>query len=204
MMTDPRDEAVQATCLVKAVPRFGDLPTHASGQRMLLAGNGLFVQMKTPWLDCTTRVAEVGMHLPYGSLDETIAFAFGVIPVGLLERFLKEARLELPNETAGALIFNVRTGGLRLAMHEAVAAGPGHVSYRIEELPDDELLAVDLHSHGRLPAFWSAEDDRDDQGVRVCGVFGNLDRARPTARFRLVLNGLFKDLAHPWQGTGDA
>ena len=24
--------------------------------------------------------------------------------------------------------------------------------------------------------------DIDDNGVRVCGVFGNLDRARPTAR----------------------
>jgi len=202
-MTDPRDAAVQATCPVRAVPRFGDLPVHASGQRMLLAGNGLFVHMKTPWLDCTTRVAEVGMRLPFGPLDEAITFAFGVIPVGLLERFLEEARLALPNETAGALIFNVRTGGLRLAMHEAVVAGPGHVSYRIEDLTDDELLAVDLHSHGRLPAFWSAEDDRDDQGVRVCGVFGNLDRARPTARFRLVLNGLFKDLAHPWQVAGN-
>lgn len=203
-MTDPRDAAVQATCPVRAVPRYGDLPVHASGQRMLLAGNGLFVQMKTPWLDCTMRVAEVGMRLPFGPLDDTIAFAFGVIPMGLLERFIAEARSALPNETAGALMFNVRTGGLRLAMHAAVAAGPGHVSYRIEELPDDELLAVDLHSHGRLPAFWSAEDDRDDQGVRVCGVFGNLDRERPTARFRLVLNGLFKDLVQPWQVAGDA
>jgi PRTRC genetic system protein A len=203
-MTDPRDAAVQATCPVRSVPRYGELPAHASGQRMLLAGNGLFVQMKTPWLDCTMRVAEVGMRLPFGPLEETIAFAFGVIPVGLLERFIAEARSALPNETAGALMFNVRTGGLRLAMHEAVAAGPGHVSYRTDELPDDELLAVDLHSHGRLPAFWSAEDDRDDQGVRVCGVFGNLDRERPTARFRLVLNGLFKDLAHPWQVAGDA
>lgn len=202
-MTDIRDAAIQASCPVRAVPRFGDLPSHGSGQRMLLARNGLFVQMKTPWLDCTMRVAEVDMRLPFGTLDETIAFAFGVIPVGLLERFIREARVALPDETAGALIFNVRTGGLRLAMHESVAAGPGRVIYRIAELPDDELLAVDLHSHGRVPAFWSADDDRDDQGVRVCGVFGNLDQARPTARFRLVLNGMFKDLAHPWQGAGN-
>lgn len=203
MTTDPRDAAIQATCPVMAMPRFGSLPVHASGQRMLLAGNGLFVQMRTPWLNCTTRVADVGMHLPFGPLDETITFAFGVIPVGLLERFIEAARLALPNETAGALIFNVRTRGLRLVMHEAVAAGPGHVSYRIEDLSDDELLAVDLHSHGRLHAFWSAEDDRDDQGIRVCGVFGNLDQPRPSARFRLVLNGLFKVLPHPWQADSD-
>jgi PRTRC genetic system protein A len=83
-------------------------------------------------------------------------------------------------------------------MHEAIEVGPGHVRYRIEELAADELVAIDLHSHGRLGAFWSGEDDRDDQGVRVCGVFGNLDRERPTARFRLALNGLFRELPHPW------
>ncbi len=33
------------------MPQFGALAAHASGQRMLLARNGLFVQMKTPWLE---------------------------------------------------------------------------------------------------------------------------------------------------------
>ena len=60
--------------------------------------------------------------------------------------------------------------------------------------PRAETLAVDLHSHGRAPAFWSADDDADDNGVRVCGVFGHLDRAQPTAKFRLVLNGHFVTL----------
>lgn len=60
----------------------------------------------------------------------------------------------------------------------------------------------DLHSHGLHGAFWSAEDDRDDNGVRVCGVFGNLDRAMPTARFRLVLNGHFVTLPNPWNSEG--
>ena len=67
MTADPRDVAIRVSCPVVAVPRFGALEPHASGQRMLLARNGLFVQMKTPWLDCTTRVAEVGMYLPYGA-----------------------------------------------------------------------------------------------------------------------------------------
>lgn len=198
MTINPRDAAIAISCPVVAMPRFGTLAPHASGQRMLLARNGLFVQMRTPWLDCTTRVAEVGMHLPYGAAAEAITFAFGVIPLGLLEQFSVAARKAMPNEAAGALVYDVRTGALRLTMHEAIEVGPGHVRYRIEALADDELLAIDLHSHGRLEAFWSHEDDRDDQGVRVCGVFGNLDRERPTARFRLVLNGMFRELPHPW------
>lgn len=198
MTTDPRDGAIGASCPVVAMPQFGALAAHASGQRMLLARNGLFVQMKTPWLDCTTRVAEVGMHLPYGVATEAIRFAFGVIPLGLLEQFITAARKAMPNEAAGALIYDTRVGALRLTMHESIEVGPGHVRYRIEDLADHELVAIDLHSHGRLGAFWSHEDDRDDQGVRVCGVFGNLDRERPTAKFRLALNGLFRELPHPW------
>ncbi len=61
-------------------------------------------------------------------------------------------------------------------------------------------MAVDLHTHGRAPAFWSGEDDRDDQGIKVAGVFGLLDRPRPSARVRLVIKGLYPPLdRHPWR-----
>jgi PRTRC genetic system protein A len=180
MTTDPRDAAIGVSCPVVAVPRFGALEPHASGQRMLLARNGLFVQMKTPWLDCTTRVAEIGMHLPYGAAAEAIAFAFGVIPLGLLERFIAAARRDDAQRGGWRAGLRRAQRCLRLAMHEAIEVRPGR------EVPDRRvgrrrLVAIDLHSHGRLAAFWSGEDDRDDQGVRVCGVFGNLDRERPTA-----------------------
>ena len=68
-------------------------------------------------------------------------------------------------------------------------------------MASDETVAVDLHTHGRGPAFWSADDDRDDQGIKVAGVFGLLDQPAPVACFRLVINGLYKSLPHhPWQG----
>lgn len=198
MTTDLRDRAIQATCPVVAMPLFGELDTQPQGQRMLLGSNGLFVQMRTPWLECTTRVGDVEMRLPFGEVREAIRFSFGSIPRALLDAFIERARAALPNEVAGALIYDADCGSLRLSMHEALEAGPGHVRYRIEAMGEHEVLAIDLHSHGRLRAFWSGEDNRDDQGVRVCGVFGNLDQERPSARFRLVVNGLFRDLPHPW------
>ena len=59
-------------------------------------------------------------------------------------------------------------------------------------LARDESIAVDLHTHGCLPAFWSATDDVDDRSVKVAGVFGNLNREQPSAAFRLVLNGMYQ------------
>lgn len=39
--------------------------------------------------------------------------------------------------------------------------------------------------------------------MKVAGVFGNLDQARPSAAFRLVINGVYKRLPHPWETRVD-
>jgi PRTRC genetic system protein A len=201
---DFRDAALAASCPVVGAPRFGSLEPLAQGQRMVLANDGMYLQFRGPWLSCTTRVAaiEPGLRLPYGAMAATIEFAFGSIPLALLEEFIERGRAALPHEAAGALVYDAASGKLTLRMHEALDAGSGHIHYRMAPLAEDEALAVDLHTHGCLGAFWSPADNRDDLGIRVCGVFGNLDRERVSARFRLALNGLYLDLPHPWTDAG--
>lgn len=203
MTIDPRDAALAASCPVVAAPRFGQLEPLAEGQRMVLASDGVYLQFRGPWLSCTTRVGpiEPGLRLPYGAVVPNIGFAFGSIPLALLDEFIERGRTALPHEAAGALFYDTVSGKLALRMHEALDAGSGHIHYRMAPLADHEALAVDLHTHGCLGAFWSPTDDRDDLGIRVCGVFGNLDQERVSARFRLALNGLYRDLPHPWEGT---
>lgn len=202
-MIDPRDVALQKTCPILAAPRFGALPEMKNGQRVVVAANGVFVQMKLDWLDCILRLADVAPAppLPYGTVQERIAFAFGVIPVRLLEAFIEAGRARLPNEAAGGLIYSRRTGGLRLQMYDALQTSPDGIDYRMPKLEEDESIAIDLHTHGRSPAFWSPTDNRDDRGVKIAGVFGHLHQARPSAAFRLVVNGYYQSLRHPWEAA---
>ena len=72
------------------------LDPQPQGQRMLLGSNGLFVQMRTPWLECTTRVGDVDMRLPFGEVREAIRFTFGGIPRALLDAFIEHARAGVP------------------------------------------------------------------------------------------------------------
>lgn len=197
---DARDAALQATCPVVIAPRFGALPDMDLGQRLIVAANGLFVQVKLDWLDCLQCLTPQGIELPlpYGSVQESLRFAFGVLPIRLIEQFIEAGRRALPNEAAGALVYSRATGRLRLALCTAVQSSPTRIAYRLPAMAADETVAVDLHTHGRLPAFWSSEDDRDDQGIKVCGVFGRLHEAEPDACFRLVINGRFRPLPHPW------
>jgi len=200
---DARDAALQASCPVLAAPRFGELPPMGNGQRLLIAANGVFVQVRLDWLDCIQRLAPaLELPLPYGQVQERMVFGFGRLPIGLIEQFVALARQRLPDETAGALVYSRASGALRLVVHPPVSASPGHITYGLPPLAEGETLAVDLHTHGRLPAFWSPTDDRDDTGIKIAGVFGDLHRDRPSAAFRLVLNGRFRALPHPWQAAG--
>ena len=202
-MSDPRDEALQRACPVMAAPLFGVLPAMDNGQRVIVASNGVFVQVKRDWLDCVERLGAIdaALPLPYGRMTSSVCFTFGTIPIALLDAFIAAGRAGLPNEIAGGLIYSPQRTTLRLAIHEPLHSTAHGIEYRMPSLARDESIAVDLHTHGRLPAFWSGTDDVDDRSVKVAGVFGNLDRERPSAAFRLVLNGMYRPLAHPWQAA---
>ncbi len=204
-MIDARDAALQQSCPVIAAPMFGALPPMAHGQRIVLAKNGVFIQVKRAWLDSLQQVGVLDprLPLPYGEIAPVTAFSFGVIPVTLLQAFIDAGRAALPNEIAGGLIYTQRTGMLRLALYEPIEHSPDGIAYRMPDLLRDEAVAVDLHTHGRHAAFFSTTDDEDDRCVKVAGVFGNLDQARPSAAFRLVINGLYKRLPHPWETRRD-
>ena len=48
------------------------------------------------------------------------------------------------------------TGRLRLEFCDAEWSSPVRIDYRRPPMARDETVAVDLHTHGRGPAFWSA------------------------------------------------
>jgi hypothetical protein len=50
-------------------------------------------------------------------------------------------------------------------------------------------VVLTVHSHGRLPAFFSATDDRDDGGLSFQAVLGDLFSPTPVLRFRICLFG---------------
>lgn len=202
-MIDPRDTALQRSCPTLAAPRFGTLPDMPNGQRVIVAANGVFVQVRLDWLDCILCITDIAPvpPLPYGAIQEHIEFTFGVIPVSLLEAFIEAGRSGLPNEVAGGLIYSRSTGGLRLQVYDVLRTSPNGVEYRMPSLEMDESIAIDLHTHGHDRAFWSPTDNRDDRGVKVAGVFGNLDQGKPSAAFRLAVNGYYKVLRHPWEAT---
>ena len=81
--------------------------------------------------------------------------------------------------------------GYRLVL-PAQAVGPVQVVYR----PLDHIV-LEIHSHHRYPARFSATDDADEQRLCLYGVLGRLDRARPEVALRVGAYGHF--LPVPWE-----
>lgn len=199
-MTDLRDAALLAACPVIAMPKYGPLPPMASSLRLVVAANGLFLQVRLPWIECIEPCGAIDprLPLPYGELAPRLSLAFGVIPSELLRKFVALSRRALPAETAAAIIYCARTGELRLEQCETITADSMHIVYRPPTLATTEQTVIDLHSHGDAPAFFSPQDDADDRSIKICGVFGRVRSRHPEARFRLSINGMFVDLCDRW------
>ncbi len=50
-------------------------------------------------------------------------------------------------------------------------------------------VICDLHSHGRMPPFWSDTDNKDELGARLYAVIGRVDTVKPEIQMRVGVYG---------------
>lgn len=194
---DKRDVALQSVMPTVMVPRYSEHKRMTSvGKRILIASNGVWLEMNTAWLYACVQVAPaLTVTVPYGHAERTIEFKFGKMPKVMVEQFIAYARTRSPNECAAWIVWNERNNAWHLRVLEETSVGRGHVNVNLPILEEGEHLIIDIHSHGELTAFFSSTDNKDDFGaVQVSGVVGNLNNEEVTTVFRLCLGELLLPL----------
>ncbi len=182
------------------VPRFEPLPLlQEKCSRLLMAADGLWIETKTAWGTFIKRIFESSRPLPYGSVKKRVELLTGPIPMRLLERFVTQANESGQEglETAAWIVWSPRQGWEYLELDILRQTG-GSVQFRWPDLAPESFLVLDMHSHGRGPAFFSKTDDGSDQGTAHFSlVVGHCRAGRPLAEldtaFRLCLSGFFFD-----------
>jgi PRTRC genetic system protein A len=177
------------------VARGGAPPPSGLAYDYVLAGDGLFVHARSRLLHVRARVAPCMVRglpplytaciLPQGRLPLAIwdAIVDAVLDARASEREVLLAVVHRP--TSGyELVRPLQVGGATRVLYQ--------------RQPDTIL---ELHSHGRLPARFSATDDLDEQRLSLFGVVGRLDRPRPEVRLRAGAYGYFLPL--PWDSVFD-
>lgn len=192
-----KDAILQDLTPLVPVPRFEALApdTRGDGHRFLAAGDGLWVEIETPWLHVRQPIAVSAIGLPFGTVEQLVRFKCGALPKVLLEEFVRQAREASPRETAAIITWKPETREFAL-IAVALDAGTAHVHYERPRLAKGVHLVADLHSHGRFPARFSGQDDEDDFGeVKLAVVVGECDTDNPSIAVRLCALGLFIPLA---------
>ncbi|ANE57897.1 MULTISPECIES: PRTRC system protein A [Methylomonas] len=194
-LTDPRDRILFGETPTYMQPLFGEkLPAPELGKhRFVIGQEGVVLEAINEVFEVRLPVAQSIIKLPYGVLGaQGVRLRHGAMPFRLLEIIEQKATSACPDEWAGWVVWDVLHQGYALIEPEILSVGPGHVSYR-NELPEGSAIVLDVHTHGRMPAFFSGVDDVSDRhGFYVAGVIGHCHDRKNYAT-RMNVNGHFFD-----------
>ena len=187
------DLALMATTPVEMVPLLGQFePIDRIGHRFLAAKDGLWLEARRAWGRVVWPLAhqDPAVRMPFGQLAPDVELAFE-LPKNLIGKFVQDARAAHPAEVGAVVIWNSRCRTVRYHLCETVEAGVGHLRQRWPELSADEAICMDLHSHGPIPAYFSAEDRKDTGSEMVVAVVvGKVDLEEPEVVVSLFACGV--------------
>ena len=152
------------------------------GYDYVLGSGGVYVQSQSGQLTARVLVAP-GAVRGLAPVAEKVELTHGPIPASLFELGLRWFQ-DAPDTER---FFAVRWDGDAYRLVVPPQAG---TATRLAYQPPAGVVA-EFHSHGGSRAFFSATDDRDEQGFRVYGVVGRLDTPLPELRLRVGVYGHF-------------
>ena len=152
------------------------------GYDYVLGSGGVYVQSQGANLTARVMVAP-GAVRGLAPVAEKVQLTHGPIPASLFEVGLRWFQ-DAPDTER---FFAVRWDGEGYRLVVPPQAG---TATRLAYQPPAGVVA-EFHSHGGSRAFFSATDDRDEQGFRIYGVVGRLDAPLPELRLRVGVYGHF-------------
>lgn len=175
-----------------------------NGQRLVMAANGLFLEIRRDWLYAIRHCgfAHPTLQTPFGTASEVTELCGGPIPSSLVSDFLMVASRVCPMEVGGIITYDTASKEWRLRVSHSLSASPVHLRYELPDLGPTEHRVVDIHSHGSDKAFLSPTDRQDMRGTTaVVMVAGKVDTATPQVLAFLCLQGML--IAIPWTHHSD-
>ena len=150
-----------------------------------LGSGGLYVQSESAHLTARIPVAPAEVR-GLAPVTEKLELAHGPIPAHVFELGLAWLLAAPGTERFFAI-------GWDQGAYRPVVPPQSGTSASLTYRPPTGVIA-EFHSHGTHRAFFSATDDRDEQGFRIYGVVGSLDTPEPELTLRVGIYGHFAPL----------
>lgn len=129
--------------------------------------------------------------------DGTVEFELTAakIPWSLVEETITLFRKNPLKEFAVQVFYDVKKETYYLYVPEQKANSASVVFQRNPEKENQDVLVMDIHSHGAFRAFFSDTDNEDEKGIRIYMVIGNLNAEHCTFKIRAGMAGSFGNMA---------
>jgi len=175
--------------MMKAVGYLTNHPEGLLGEKGLYynyitSSNGLFIEAENSLISARIPIADCCVRglVP---LEKRISLLYGSIP----QRFFDLALSLFLSDT-------------RIEHYVAVVADAGYHFYiPVQDKSAGSVvyetgrdIVLDMHSHGEMGAGFSTTDDKDDAGLKLFAVIGNLG-GKPVVKLRIGVYGYFYELS---------
>jgi len=144
----------------------------------VIAENGVFIEAEGPLLAARVPVVH-GQIRGLAPVEPVVVLRYGLIPQHLFDLALSAMLADISREHYVAVTWN---DGYHIYVPEQAGTGGG-VEYQV----GDQVI-LDLHSHGQMTPWFSTTDNKDEQGLKLYGVVGKLDKT-PEVRLRVGVYG---------------
>jgi len=169
------------------IQRSGPLPaSDAVAYQYILAATGIYLRAENRFFDVLLPLARCQVR-GLAPLKPYFRLKVPRLPGRLLAAVLADAqRARRRDGGLKEALYHFHHDGARVGVLKPAQRATAASVVAIEGKAAD--ITLDLHSHGNLGAFWSETDNGDEQGFRVYGVIGRLDK-RPEIRLRVGVYG---------------
>ncbi len=156
----------------------------------ILAGNGLFIAAESRLITARIPVAH-GEVRGLAPVETKFVLTYGSIPQRFFDLSLNVFLADTTREHYVAII-----GDAGYHIYAPIQdREQGNVTYEV-----GDSVILEMHSHGTMTAGFSSQDNRDEKGMKVYGVVGNL-RSTPAVKLRLGVYGYYLPLL--WKDVFD-
>lgn len=156
----------------------------------ILASNGLFIEAENKLVEARIPIAYCDIR-GLEPLKMKFILTYGSIPQRFFDLSLD---MFLADTTREHYVAVIGDAGYHFYIPIQEREGGG-VTYEC-----GDKVVLELHSHGTMGAGFSGTDNKDEKGLRVYGVIGNLDKT-PIVKLRLGVYGYYLPLA--WKEVFD-
>lgn len=156
----------------------------------LLGTDGVYEVRKTP---LGSFIARIG---PGVEVREGFYPTLPKAPAPLLAKTVRIFKERSRQEAVVNIVYDRREASFHLVWVEQ-SGSAASVTYQPLHEHEDLIVYAEIHSHGRMGAFFSATDDAHELRSGIYGVVGRVEESRPEALFRYSCGGVFKEIAPP-------